>query len=93
MGDIFDPATQSRYSMSIEWSPEDDAFIVTVPELPGCRTHGATYDEAVRQGQDAIGTWADAALEDGDPLPAPRHFDPEPARRAWWGSTEPAATT
>lgn len=25
-----------------------------VPELPGCKTHGKTYEEAVTQTQDAI---------------------------------------
>jgi predicted RNase H-like HicB family nuclease len=63
-----------RYSMIIEWSEEDRAFIVTVPELPGCMTHGATYAEAVRQGEDAIATWLDTARAYGDPIPAPRLF-------------------
>ena len=63
-----------RYSMIIEWSAEDGAFIVTVPELPGCRTHGATYAEAVRQGQDALESWVDAARADGDALPDPMDF-------------------
>lgn len=43
-----------RYSMYIQWSEEDQAYIVTVLELPGCKTHGKTYVEAVKQGQDAI---------------------------------------
>ena len=63
-----------RYSMIIEWSDEDDAYIVTVPELSGCRTHGRTYEEAVAQGQDAIESWIDAARADGDPIPPPRKF-------------------
>jgi predicted RNase H-like HicB family nuclease len=29
-----------RYSMVIEWKPEGSVLVVTVPELPGCRTHG-----------------------------------------------------
>ncbi|HEY0071386.1 MAG TPA: type II toxin-antitoxin system HicB family antitoxin [Chloroflexia bacterium] len=62
----------ARYSMIIEWSDEDDAYIVTVPELPGCVTHGNTYEEAVRQGQDAIESWIDVAHELGRPVPAPR---------------------
>ena len=62
----------ARYSMIIEWSDEDDAYIVTVPELPGCVTHGNTYEEAVRQGQDAIESWIDVAQELGRPVPAPR---------------------
>lgn len=61
-----------HYSMVIAWSDEDDAFVVTVPELPGCMTHGETYAEAVRQGEDAIATWLDTARTWGDPIPEPR---------------------
>ncbi|MGA7732076.1 MAG: type II toxin-antitoxin system HicB family antitoxin [Chloroflexia bacterium] len=64
----------SRYSMIIEWADEDNAFVVTVPELSGCRTHGVTYEEAVRQGQDAIESWLDAALAKGETPPAPKGF-------------------
>lgn len=63
-----------RYSMVIEWSDEDRAFIVTVPELPGCQSHGSTYEEAVRQGQDAIESWIDACRAAGRQIPAPRVF-------------------
>ncbi|HYP40041.1 MAG TPA: type II toxin-antitoxin system HicB family antitoxin [Chloroflexia bacterium] len=62
----------ARYSMIIEWSNEDEAYIVTVPELPGCVTHGNTYEEAVRQGQDAIEGWIGVAQELGRPVPAPK---------------------
>jgi len=61
-----------HYSMVIEWSDEDQVYVVTVPELPGCRTHGRTYEEAVRQGRDAIESWIDAARADGDRIPLPR---------------------
>ncbi len=68
------PGTESRYALVIEWSPEDEAFVVTVPDLPGCRTHGASYEDAVRQAQDAIDSWIDAARADGEPVPEPRTF-------------------
>ncbi len=61
-----------HYSMIIQWSVEDNAYIVTVPELPGCITHGETYEEAVKRGQEAIETWIDASIEWGDPIPAPK---------------------
>jgi predicted RNase H-like HicB family nuclease len=61
-----------HYSMIIEWSDEDQLYIVTVPELPGCRTHGATYEEAARQGRDTLESWVDVAREDGDSLPPPQ---------------------
>lgn len=61
-----------KYSMEIKWSIEDEAYIVTVPELPGCVTHGNTYEEAVQQGKDAIESWIEASEEWGDPVPPPR---------------------
>ena len=67
-------AAVRRYSMVIEWSDEDEAYIVTVPELPGCVTHGGTHAEAVQQGEAAIATWLAAAHAAGDPIPAPRVF-------------------
>ena len=73
-----------HYSMIIEWSDEDNAYIVTVPELPGCRTHGETYEEAVQQGQDAIESWVMVAVEDNEPLPPPRQFDSDSTCRSVW---------
>ena len=67
MSELYD-----RYSMLIQWDEDDHIYVVTVPELPGCRTHGKTYQEAVRQGQDAIVTWIDASRELGLPIPPPR---------------------
>jgi predicted RNase H-like HicB family nuclease len=60
--------------MVIEWSDEDQAFIVAVPELPGCRTHGFTYEDEVRPGQDAIESWLDAQRSNGRPIPLPRVY-------------------
>ncbi len=71
-----------HYSMVIEWSDEDSVYIVTVPELRGCRTHGSTYAEAVQQGQDAIDGWLDAQQADGCPVPPPRTYDDQTARVA-----------
>ena len=63
-----------RYSMTIEWSDEDQLYIVTVPELPGCRVHGKTYAEAVASGEIAIRVWVGGAIKQGEPLPEPRKF-------------------
>lgn len=61
-------AKDLHYSMIIQWEPLDQIYVVTVPELPGCRTHGATYEEAVTQAQDAINTW----IFDEDPATLPQ---------------------
>lgn len=63
-----------RYSMLIQWSEEDEAYIVTIPELPGAMTHGATYEEAARQGQDLIESVVDAKMAWGRSVPPPNLF-------------------
>ena len=63
-----------RYSMLIQWSDEDEAYIVTVPELPGCKTHGSTYEEAVQQGKDAIETWILFLKDVGEVIPEPEKY-------------------
>lgn len=39
-----------KYQMVIQWSDEDNCFLVALPDFPGSywRTHGDTYDEALR---------------------------------------------
>ena len=63
-----------HYTMIIQWSEEDEAFVVTVPELPGCMTHGETYEEAAKQGADAIESWISVAKEIGKPIPVPKLY-------------------
>ncbi len=60
-----------HYSLVIEWDPRGDVYVVTVPELPGCRTHGATYVEAINQAAEAIESWVERAIADGAAVPAP----------------------
>lgn len=66
--------SQAHYSMVIEWSDDDDAFIVTIPELPGARAHADNYTAAAEEGQRLIEEWVEIAQEYGWPLPQPRAF-------------------
>ena len=65
-------ATPPRYELIIWWSDEDEAFIVEVPELPGCAADGPTYEEAVAQARRVIREWIQTATEMGRPIPEPR---------------------
>jgi predicted RNase H-like HicB family nuclease len=62
----------SKYEMVIYWSEADGAFIVEVPELPGCMADGATYREAVENAERIIQEWIDTAKEEGRPIPEPK---------------------
>jgi predicted RNase H-like HicB family nuclease len=65
-------AEARRYSLLIEWSDRDGVYIVSVPELPGCLTHGSTHAEAVEMGEEAIATYLAGLRHFGDPVPPPR---------------------
>jgi predicted RNase H-like HicB family nuclease len=56
-----------KYELIVAWSSEDSAFVVDVPELPGCTAHGATPAEAVANTQ--IGLWLDVARGQARPIP------------------------
>ena len=62
----------NSYEMIIWWSDEDDAYVVDVPELPGCMAHGEIRQDAVRNAEDAIKLWIKTAKEDGIAVPRPR---------------------
>ncbi len=62
----------SKYEMVIYWSDNDQAFVVEVPELPGCMADSSTYREAVANAERAIDEWIETARELGREIPAPR---------------------
>ncbi len=66
--------TMSKYSMVMSWSEEDQAYIVSVPELPGCMADGKTPTEAVENAETIIQEWIETALEDGEEIPEPHLF-------------------
>jgi len=61
-----------KYELIIYWSQEDGAFVVEVPELPGCMADGPTYEEAVANAQVVIQEWLEIATQLGRPIPQPK---------------------
>jgi predicted RNase H-like HicB family nuclease len=58
--------------MIIYWSDEDQAFIVEVPELPGCMADGVTYQEAIVNAEGVVQEWIETAQQLGRPIPEPK---------------------
>ena len=56
-----------RYSVLIQWSPEDQCYIATLPEWGNKHTHGATYVEAAQNAQEVL-------MDGEESLPAPHLF-------------------
>lgn len=61
-----------KYELIVYWSDEDSAFVVDVPELPGCMADGQTYEEAVKNAQVVIEEWIETARELGRDVPVPK---------------------
>jgi predicted RNase H-like HicB family nuclease len=62
------------YSMIVSWSEDDQCYLVSVPDLPGCMADGATPDEAVDNVKKVIAEWIDTARELGRAIPEPTFY-------------------
>lgn len=79
---------QLRYGMLIQWSDEDDSYVVSFPDFGrGPMTHGATYEEAAMRGREVLEMLVDHYQEYSLPLPASAPIY-EPAIRGELGSTQ-----
>ncbi len=64
---------KSRYSILIQWSDEDQCYIVSLPEFGKyAKTHGDTYEEAMKNAQEVL----ELLIED-DNLPQPNIYESE----------------
>ncbi|WP_414578433.1 type II toxin-antitoxin system HicB family antitoxin [Anabaena sp. CCY 9402-a] len=62
-----------KYQMLIQWSEQDNCFLVGFPDFPGqrWRTHGDTYEEAVTNGIEALESLIMAYEATNETLPEP----------------------
>jgi predicted RNase H-like HicB family nuclease len=61
-----------EYELIVFWSAVDNAYLVEVPELPGCMADGPTYVDAVRNAECVIAEWIAAATSVGRVIPEPK---------------------
>ncbi len=62
-----------EYAVRIERLAESDGggYLATVLDLPGCMSDGATPEEALKNVQEAIESWIEAAKEWKQDIPKP----------------------
>lgn len=66
---------KSRYTIIIQWSDEDQCYIVSLPEWGEfCHTHGETYNEALTHAQEVLALLIESAVGQGESLPEPNVF-------------------
>jgi antitoxin HicB len=63
-----------KYQMNIQWSDEDNCFLVALPDFPVSywRTHSDTYDEAFANGKEALESLIVSYNSIGETLPIPK---------------------
>ena len=61
----------SVYRFSVIIEGDKDGFFAHCAELQGCYTQGKTYDEALRNIQDAVRLHVEDRLDQGEPIPRP----------------------
>jgi predicted RNase H-like HicB family nuclease len=59
--------------MIIQWSEEDSVFVVTLPEFDHCKTHGSTYEEAVKNAEEVLKLLVETYATEGKELPSPQY--------------------
>jgi antitoxin HicB len=65
----------NQYSMMVQWSNEDQLYLVTIPEFADrvimpC-THGKSREEAIHNGEEVIEMYLDAWQTEGEVIPEP----------------------
>ncbi len=68
-----------KYTIVIQWSDEDQCYIVFLPEFEDVMqpcTHGDTYEEALKNAKEVIEMLIETILEEGKNLPQPKQFTP-----------------
>jgi predicted RNase H-like HicB family nuclease len=76
-----------RFPIVIEPGTDSTAFGVIVPDLPGCFSAGDSLDEAIAGAEEAAAAWIDAALDAGEPIPAPSSLASVSGNSAYAGWT------
>lgn len=62
----------ANYSMRLVWSPEDEVYVASCPELGDLSAHGATPGEAASELTMAVGLAMETYDDEGWALPEPR---------------------
>lgn len=61
----------AKYAMIVSWSNDDNCYIVSVPDLPGCMADGETPQKAVENAEVIIAEWIETAQMLGREIPEP----------------------
>ena len=59
------------YSYNIHYSDEDEAFVVSISEIPGCMTHGDSPIQALKMAHEAVEGHLEVLVSQKQSVPEP----------------------
>jgi predicted RNase H-like HicB family nuclease len=60
---------------SIEIMPDEEGYVATIPDLPGCMSSGDTIDAALRGLEEVKELWLEGRIEAGEEIPEPTKIE------------------
>ena len=64
------------YSLTIEFDEDERGYLAYFPALAGCHTWGDTYEEAVKNAEEALVGYLEALQKNGEKIPIEDHPEP-----------------
>jgi predicted RNase H-like HicB family nuclease len=61
------------YSLTIQFDEQERGYLAYFPAVPGCHTWGETYEEAVKNAEEALVGYLEALQKNGEKIPEEDH--------------------
>jgi antitoxin HicB len=61
------------YSLAIEFHQDEGGYLAYFPALPGCHTWGDSYEQAVKNAEEALLGYLEALQKNGETIPQEDH--------------------
>jgi antitoxin HicB len=61
------------YTLTVESHPDEAGYLVFFPALPGCHSWGSTYEEAIKNAEEALVGYLEALQKAGESIPEGDH--------------------
>jgi predicted RNase H-like HicB family nuclease len=67
------------YTKNVKFFKDDELYVAWIQEIPACRAHGESEEEALRNLKDSFEDWLAFAIDESLPIPIPRETEDLPS--------------
>ncbi len=57
------------FSLTVEPHPDEDGYLAYFPALPGCHSWGGSFEDAVKNAEEALLGYLEALRKNGEDIP------------------------